>query len=94
MAEPTITQMDYAEHRRTYEGFLRFATVGTLWVLAQLVGLGIGGLGDQSHWIMAGFWAFVATIAAGIGLASKNLVWKPGAVVLIVMLATLFMVTH
>ena len=86
--------MDYAEHRRTYEGFLRFTSVGTLWVLCQVVGLAIGGLGAQSHWFLAGFWVLVGTVAALIGLAVRGLEWRPVAIVLIIMLATLLMVTR
>lgn len=92
MAETNENSMDYKEHRKTYEGFLRFSAVATLWALIQVVGLAIGGVGHS--WFLATFWVVVGTVAAAIGLAVKGLDWKPAAVVLVIMLTTLLMVTH
>jgi hypothetical protein len=82
---------DFAEHQRTYDGVMRMALIAVLHVLSILVGLAIGGVGH--HWGVAGFWMVVATIAAGLGAVVKELSWRPGAVILVVMLATLGMVS-
>jgi hypothetical protein len=83
---------ELVEHERTYEGFLRLATIGTIWVLTHVVALAIGGV--AGHWGLAGFWIVISTIAAVLGLAVKSLDWRPVLVILIVMLATLAMVSY
>ncbi len=92
MARPNEPVGDFVAHRKTYESFLRLSTVATVWVLSIVVTLGIGGL--THRWWLAGFWLFVATIAALAGLAVKGLDWKPGTVVFVLMLLTLLLVTH
>jgi len=80
MAEDThsvTTAADFADHERTYEGFLRFSAVGLVWVLCIVVTLAIGG--TTHRWALGGFWLAVATIASVLGLAIKGLDWKPGA---------------
>jgi Bacterial aa3 type cytochrome c oxidase subunit IV len=62
--------MDYAEHERTYEGFLRFSVIGTIWVIAVVVGLAIGATGKSWGW--GGFMIFVSTLAAFAGALSKT----------------------
>ncbi len=42
--------MDYAEHERTYDGFLRFSVIGTIWCLVIVVGLAIGATGKSWGW--------------------------------------------
>lgn len=91
-SESTSTSRDFAEHERTYEGFLRFASVATVWVITNVVALAIGG--TSGRWYLAGFWILVSTVAATIGLAVKGLDWKPDVVVLAMMLATLLMVSY
>jgi hypothetical protein len=83
---------DFAEHRRTYDNVLRIALIGVLHVLSIVVGLAIGGVAH--HWAIAGFWMIAATIAAMLGAAIQGLSWRPGAVILVVMLATLGTLTH
>jgi hypothetical protein len=88
MADATTpTPMDYNEHNRTYAGFLRFTSVALVWVLCIVVMLAIGG--TAGAWILGGFWLVVATIASILGLAIKGLDWRPGAVIFVIMLATL-----
>lgn len=82
--------MDYNEHNRTYEGFLRFTMVGIVWVLCIVVTLAIGGTAHR--WGLASFWLVIATIASALGLAIKGLDWRPATVILVIMLATLAMV--
>ena len=92
VAYTTADGNDYIEHERTYEGFLRFSAVALVWVLCIVTMLAIGG--TTQRWILGGFWLVVATIASALGLAIKGLDWKPGTVILVVMLATLLMITH
>ena len=92
MAEHHESAMDYHEHRRTYDGFLRLSTVGTVWVLCVVATLALGGVAQ--HWVLGGFWLVVATIAGVLGLAIKGLDWKPTAVVLVLMLLTLLLLTR
>jgi hypothetical protein len=90
--ESATEARDFVEHERTYEGFLRLALIATIWVLTHVVGLAIGGV--AGHWILAGFWIVVSTIAAALGLAIRSLDWRPVLVVLVMMLATLLLTTH
>src|SRR5205823_3073180 len=90
--ESATTTADFADHEQTYEGFMRFSAVVLVFVLCIVVTLAIGGTAHR--WFLGGFWLFVAAIASALGLAIKGLSWKPGVVVLAMMLATLLMVTH
>jgi small-conductance mechanosensitive channel len=63
--------MDYAEHERTYEGFLRFAMIGTIWCITIVVGLAIGGPGQSWGW--GSFLIFLSTVAAAIGVFVKSI---------------------
>jgi hypothetical protein len=71
--------MDYAEHDRTYEGFLRFSTIGTIWCLIIVAGLAIGATGKSWGW--GSFMIFIGTIAGSIGIFSKSVNHKPVAAV-------------
>jgi hypothetical protein len=83
---------DFAAHESTYEGFIRLAAIGTVWVLTHVVALAIGG--TSGRWVLAGFWIVVSTIAAVVGLAVRGLDWKPVTIVLVMMLATLLVVSY
>jgi hypothetical protein len=90
--ESATEARDFVEHERTYEGFLRLATIGSIWILTHVVALAIGGV--AGHWIQAGFWIVVSTIAAILGLAIRSLDWRPVVVVLVLMLLSLLLITH
>jgi hypothetical protein len=66
--------MDYAEHDRTYDGFLRFSTIGTIWCLVIVVGLAIGATGKSWGW--GSFMILIGTIAGALGLFSKAIDYK------------------
>jgi hypothetical protein len=78
---PEKSAMDYPEHHRTYEGFLKLtelAIVHLVTILLVLVMIGFGGT--------SGFWLgiialFLAVVAAGVGIAQKGN-WKLAGVVL------------
>jgi hypothetical protein len=76
--------MDYAEHDRTYEGFLRFSTIGTIWCLVIVVGLAIGATGHSWGW--GSFMILIGTIAGSVGLFSKSLNHKPVAAIFVLTL--------
>jgi hypothetical protein len=61
--------MDYAEHEKTYDGFVRFAIIGTIWCLTIVVGMAIGGPGKS--WGMGGLLIFLSTVATALGLFIK-----------------------
>jgi hypothetical protein len=76
--------MDYAEHERTYNAFLRVATIGSIWTLTIIVGMAIGVTGKA--WLLGTFMIVVSTVAAGVGIAVRSLSHKPVSVVLGLML--------
>ncbi len=76
--------MDYRQHEATYEGFVRFSIIGTIWVVTVIVGLGIGT--TSGRWTLATFAIFVSSIALAVGLFSKRLSWRPVAGMLGLML--------
>ena len=62
--------MDYAEHEKTYAGFIRFSIIGTIWCITIMVGLAIGATGHSWGW--GSFMIFLSTAAAGLGIAVKS----------------------
>jgi Bacterial aa3 type cytochrome c oxidase subunit IV len=70
-AEGGHPAMDYAEHDRTYEGFIRFSVIGTIWCLVIIVGLAIGATGKSWGW--GSFMIFAGTVAGMIGIFMKSI---------------------
>jgi hypothetical protein len=83
-AEGGHPAMDYAEHDRTYDGFIRFSTIGTIWCLIIVVGLAIGATGKS--WGMGSLMIALGTAAGAVGLFSKAIDYKGVAGVLILSL--------
>ena len=73
--------MDYAEHEKTYEGFLRFALIGSIWCATIVVGLAIGGPGHSWGW--GSFLIFLSTVAGAAGIAMKSINAKGVTAVLV-----------
>lgn len=63
--------MDYAEHEKTYEGFIRFSVIGTIWCLVIIVGLAIGATGKS--WGMGTLMIVLGTAMAAVGIFSKSI---------------------
>ena len=63
--------MDYAEHEKTYAGFIRFSVIGTIWCITIMVGLAIGATGKSWPW--GGFMVFLATVMALAGIFVKSI---------------------
>ena len=47
----TATGNDYPAHENTYETFVKFAAVGTIYVINVMLGLAVGGV--TGHWFVA-----------------------------------------
>jgi Bacterial aa3 type cytochrome c oxidase subunit IV len=63
--------MDYAEHEKTYAGFIRFSVIGTIWCITIMVGLAIGATGKS--WGGGGLMVLLATVAAFAGIFVKSI---------------------
>ncbi len=86
MAETPIVPMDYDEHTRTYESFVRFSTGGTLaclFLVVALVGFGIGQ--GALIYLVATFGMLAGFGASAYGAASDKNSWMPGIVLLVLM---------
>jgi len=79
--------MDALEHESTYNNFVHFTTVGTLFVIGCVLGLAVGGI--KHAWLWAIFGIVVVHIAAAVGLFAPGLKWKPGAAAIGLMLLML-----
>ena len=84
-----IPEMDYAEHERTYLGFVHFAEVGTVACLAIVAALAVGG--TKHAWGIALIGTLLTLVGTGIGIASKSIAWKAPAVPLALMMLALLL---
>jgi hypothetical protein len=84
-----ITPMDYAEHERTYHGFVHFAEVATVACIAIVVVLAVGGV--RHAWGTALFGTILTLVATGVGIASPKISWRAPAVPLALMLLALLL---
>jgi hypothetical protein len=82
-------EMDGKAHERTYDGFVHFTAVGSIFVACIVVGLALGGV--KHAWLSAVFMILLAHIATGIGLFSTAVSWRAPAVVLGLMLLMLLL---
>ncbi|MFN3670934.1 MAG: aa3-type cytochrome c oxidase subunit IV [Bosea sp. (in: a-proteobacteria)] len=82
-----IPQMDYAEHERTYEGFIHFAEVGTVACLAIVTALAVGG--SAHAWGTAILGTLLTLIASVVGIASRSIGWRAPAVPFVLLLLAL-----
>lgn len=82
-------EMDGKAHERTYDGFMHFTVVGTIFALCIVVALAVGGA--KGAWLSAIFGVVLAHIAVAIGLASQTISWRaPAAVLALLLLMLLF----
>ena len=88
-ASPYRPEMDEQAHEKTYDAFTHFTTVSTVFVTCIVVGLAVGGA--KHAWLSAIAMIVLAHIAAGIGLFSRSLAWRPGAAVLAILLVMLLL---
>jgi hypothetical protein len=67
--------MDYAEHNRTYDAFIRFSVIGVLCVVVILIAMAIGTFGHR--WGLGTLFILAALGTSALGVAVKSLDWKP-----------------
>jgi hypothetical protein len=89
MAETIKPSEDFATHHHFYEDFLRLTVIVVFMLLSHAVSLAIGGTAHM--WFTAALGVGASIVAAVAGVAVRGLDWKPGAVVLVVLLLVLAM---
>lgn len=72
--------MDYAEHDRTYEGFLAVTKVGIIHVITILLALAMYAFGGAWGFTLGTLTIILAIIAVAISMASKGHVAVPSIV--------------
>lgn len=82
-------EMDGPAHESTYNAFTHFTAVGAVFVTSIVVALAVGGV--KGGWMSALVMVVLAHVATGIGLFSTSLSWRPGAVVLGLLLLMLLL---
>lgn len=87
MAQTTPPEMDYPEHERTYTGFIHFAEVGTVAVLAIVAALAVGG--GKHAWGVALFGTILAVVTGAVGIAAPSIGWRAPLLALVIMLLSL-----
>ena len=86
MTDSSIVPMDYEEHTKTYEGFVRYATgmtLACLFIVVALVGFGIGQ--GALIYLVATFGMLAGFGASIYGAVSTQNSWMPAIVLLVVM---------
>ena len=73
-------EMDGPAHETTYNRFTHFTVVTSIFCASIVVGLAVGGV--KHAWLSAVFMIVLAHIAAAIGLFSRSMSWRPGGIVL------------
>ncbi len=82
--------MDGPAHEATYQGFVRFAEVGTGIVLCWVLALAVGGV--KHAWLSAVLGVILSAVAGVIGAMSPAIGWRaPAAVgVLLILMLILY----
>jgi hypothetical protein len=76
--------MDYAEHERTYTGFLNFSKVGIVAMINVMICLLMLTMGSGAA-VFFGTVLMIATlVAAGVGLFAGANGWIPSAVIMLI----------
>jgi len=78
--------MDGPTHETTYQGFVRFAEIGTAVVLCHVLALAVGGI--RHAWLTAIFGVILSLVAGAVGeIAAAIGVRAPAAVGILLLLA-------
>jgi len=81
--------MDGSAHEVTYQGFVRFAEIGTAVVLCHVLALAVGGI--KHGWLTAIFGVILSLVAGGVGAVAPSIgVRAPAAVGVLLLLALIF----
>ncbi|NNM71146.1 aa3-type cytochrome c oxidase subunit IV [Enterovirga aerilata] len=81
--------MDARAHEATYNAFTHFTAVGTVFAASIVTALAVGGV--KGGWVSAIVMIVLAHVAAAVGLFSTSLSWRPGAVVMAILLLMLLL---
>jgi hypothetical protein len=78
--------MDGPTHEATYQGFVRFAEIGTAVVLCHVLALAVGGI--RHAWLTAIFGVILSLAAGAVGAVAPAIgVRAPAAVGILLLLA-------
>lgn len=81
MSDQTPPAMDYAEHERTYEGFLKLSRITCIAIGSILWALLMFSFGGGMGMVLGTVTIIGAAVAVVIGLFSKGEGWMPSAIV-------------
>ena len=81
MSDQTPPAMDYAEHERTYEGFLKLTRISCIALGSLLWALLMFAFGGGMGTFLGAATIVLMLIAIVVGLFSKGEGWKPSAIV-------------
>ena len=70
-------EMDGPAHEATYEGFVRFAEIGSVVVICWVLALAVGGV--KHAWLSAVLGVVLSSIAGAIGAFSPQIGWRAPA---------------
>jgi hypothetical protein len=69
--------MDGPTHETTYNGFIRFAEIGTAFVICIVLALAVGGI--KHAWLSAVLGIVLAHVTTALGLYSPKVGWRATA---------------
>ncbi len=75
--ETTQSGMDYAEHDRTYDGFIALTKISIVNVITILLALAVFGFGGPWSFTLGVLIVVLAIASAAIGMAAKGSVAAP-----------------
>jgi hypothetical protein len=82
-------EMDGRAHEATYNGFVRFAEIGTAVIICHVLALAVGGV--KHAWLTAIFGVILSLAAGGVGALAPSVgVRAPAAVGVLLLLALVF----
>jgi Bacterial aa3 type cytochrome c oxidase subunit IV len=84
MAENTAPSMDYAEHEKTYAGFINFSKLGVVAVTNILLCLLVIGFGGAWASVIASVGVLATLVACAIGMFMGDRGWVPSAIIFVV----------
>ncbi len=93
MSEASAPAMDYAEHERTYAGFISFAQIGTIALLNIMLCLALITFGGGIGAFLGSVFTVLTLVAVAMGAVIKGKSWVPSAVVFVVSGLFLIMTT-
>jgi hypothetical protein len=86
---PAGSAMDYAEHERTYAGFIALTKIGIIHVITIVLALAMYAFGGAWGFTLGTLTIILAIISVAIGMASKGSIALPS---IILGLATLLFI--